>query len=323
MTVRQNKVKIGSVELDGCIAVAPMAGVTDRSYRQILSEFGASLLTTEMVSAKAILYGNKKTEELMDTRGVSCINAVQLFGADPDIMAEIAAKVQESFRIIDVNMGCPVPKVVRNGEGSALMQTPGLAAQILRKMVGNTHVPITVKFRKGFDHENINCVEFAKMAEQAGVSAVTVHGRTREQYYSGKADWEILGKVKAAVSIPVFGNGDIFQPQDALRMMEESGVDGVALARGVQGNPWLVRRLREALESGILPLEPTVQEKKEVIRDHLRRLIEEKGEHTAILEMRKHISWYTEGMPNSARFRFAVNHAESAREMLKLLEKMS
>ena len=242
--------KIGNVELKNAIALAPMAGVTDLPFRLLCKEQGCGLMYTEMVSAKALLYKNRNTKPLLETRPEEEPVAVQLFGSDPEIMSEMALQLEEGpYAIIDVNMGCPVPKIVNNGEGSALMKDPKLAEQILTAMVKKLHKPVTVKFRKGFNDSNINAVEFAKMAESCGVAAVAVHGRTREQYYSGKADWDIIRQVKEAVSIPVWGNGDVFTPEDAKRMKEETGCDGIMVGRGAKGNPWLFKRILPYLEN--------------------------------------------------------------------------
>ena len=249
------KLKIGNVELDSPVALAPMAGVTDLPFRILCREQGCGLMCTEMVSAKALLYKNRNTKPLLETKPEERPVAVQLFGSDPDIMSEMALMLEEGpYDIIDVNMGCPVPKIVNNGEGSALMKNPKLAGEILSAMTRKLKKPVTVKFRKGFNDESVNAVEFAKMAEQSGAAAVAVHGRTREQFYSGKADWDIIRQVKEAVRIPVIGNGDIFTPQDAGRMMEETGCDGVMVARGAKGNPWIFRRIDHYLKTGeVLP----------------------------------------------------------------------
>ena len=246
--------------------------------------------------------------------------AVQLFGSDPVIMASMAERIAEDFDIIDVNMGCPVPKIVNNGEGSALMKTPELAGRILSTMVRVLSKPVTVKFRKGFDDRHINAVEFAKMAEQSGVSAITIHGRTRSQMYAGNADWDIIRAVKEAVSIPVFGNGDIFTPEDAKRMMDETGVDGVAIARGAKGNPWLIRRTIHYLETGELLPEPELSEKKEMMIRHAGLMVEYKGERIAIQEMRKHLAWYTAGIPGSAKLRSEMNSLNTLEELKAFVE---
>ena len=244
---------------------------------------------------------------------------MQLFGSDPEIMGEIAARLEERFDVLDVNMGCPVPKIVRNGEGSALMREPELAGRIIKAMVSRVHKPVTVKFRKGFSAGESTAPEFAKRMEDAGAAAVTVHGRTREQYYSGKADWELIRSVKEAVSIPVIGNGDVFSPEDAKRMMKSTGVDGIALARAVRGNPWLIRRTVLFLESGVLPEEPGLEERLRLMERHIELMVEYKGERTAVREMRKHLSWYTAGLPRSSDFRRRVNAAETSEELRGLL----
>ena len=243
--------KIGNVNIDNNVVLAPMAGVTDLPFRLLCKEMGCGLLYTEMVSAKAILYNNKNTEALLEVTPQENPISVQLFGSDPQIMADIAKRIEERpFDIIDVNMGCPVPKVVNNGEGSALMKNPELAAKIVRAISDRIKKPVTVKFRKGFNDENINAVEFARMMEQSGASAVAVHGRTREEYYSGTADWDIIRKVKEAVKIPVIASGDIFTPEDAVRCKNETGCDGLMIARGARGNPWIFRQIKEFEKSG-------------------------------------------------------------------------
>ncbi|SFR63853.1 tRNA dihydrouridine synthase DusB [[Clostridium] aminophilum] len=314
--------KIGNIELKHNVALGPMAGVTDLPFRILCEEMGAGLTCTEMVSAKAIYYGNKNTNELIRTVPEEHPLAVQLFGSDPDIMAEIAVRLEEGpYDIIDVNMGCPVPKVVNNHEGSALMRDPDLAFRILSAMAKKLHKPLTVKFRKGFNDDSINAPEFAKMAEQAGVAAVAVHGRTREEYYRGKADWEIIRKVKEAVSIPVFGNGDIFQPEDAKKMMDETGCDGVMIARGAKGNPWIFKRVVHYLEHGELLPEPTREEVLAMIRRQAKMMVDVKGEYIAIREMRKHVFWYTAGIPNSAQLRNDINMVETLDGLLELLDR--
>jgi len=314
--------KIGNIDLKNNVYMAPMAGVTDLPYRTILHEMGAGLTVTEMVSAKAILYKNKNTEELMTRGGDGEPVAVQLFGSDPEIMSDIAHQIEDRFEIIDVNMGCPVGKIVNNHEGSDLMNHPDLAYEILSRMVDKCHVPITVKFRKGFSKEDDTAVEFARMAEKAGVSAVTVHGRTRSQMYAGKADWDVIRRVKEAVSIPVFGNGDIFEPEDAKRMIDETNCDGVAIARGAQGNPWLVKRTIHYLETGELLPKPEIPEIIEMIHKHTELMRDIKGEFTTVREMRKHISWYTEGLPNSSRLRAKVNTVDSIEKLYELVDKL-
>lgn len=318
--MKLKKLKIGSVELQNNIIAAPMAGVTDLPYRIILKEMGAGLVTTEMVSAKAILYKNKNNAVILRTEEAERPVAVQLFGADPMIMSAMAEKISDPFAIIDVNMGCPVPKIVNNGEGSALMKDPDQAYKILEMMARVLKKPVTVKFRKGFDDNHINAVEFAKMAESAGVAAITIHARTRQQMYSGKADWDMIRKVKAAVGIPVIGNGDIFDPEDAARMIEETGCDGVALARGIKGNPWLIKRTVSLFETGDAGPEPSIEEKKSMILRHTALMIRYKGEHMGILEMRKHLAWYTQGLPGSAKLRGLMNEMSTEEELKKLVD---
>lgn len=313
-------VQIGKVELPGNILMAPMAGVTDLPYRILCKEMGVSLTCTEMVSAKAILYGNKNTDSLLEKGEEPGKRAVQLFGSDPEIMAEMAKRVEEDFDIIDVNMGCPVPKVVRNGEGSALMENLPLAEKVLRSMVKAVSIPITVKCRLGFTDNHINVLDFVKSAENAGVSAIVVHGRTREQYYRGKADWEWIRRAKEAVHIPLFGNGDIFTEEDAMAMLLSTGVDGISLGRGVQGNPFLIRRIRSLLENGVKEAALSTDERKEMMLRHLQLMEKIKGEHLALLEMRKHLSWYMEGMPDAARWRNRVNQEQNLREVYKMVE---
>lgn len=307
--------KIGSVELKSNVIMAPMAGITDTAYRVILEEQGAGLVSTEMVSAKGIFYKNKNNDIILKTAENEHPIAVQLFGSDPIIMTSMAEKIADDFDIIDVNMGCPVPKIVGNGEGSALMKNPELAFRILETMSRVLKKPVTVKFRKGFDDKYVNAVEFAKMAEQAGVSAITVHGRTRAQMYAGKADWDIIKKVKEAVGIPVFGNGDIFTPEDAKKMIDETGVDGVAVARGAKGNPWLIKRTIHYLATGELLPEPGRDELKSMIIRHAELTVRYKGEYIAIPEMRKHLAWYTAGIPGSARMRAEMNSLKTLEEL--------
>lgn len=318
--MKLKKLKIGSVELQNNIIAAPMAGVTDLPYRLILKDMGAGLVTTEMVSAKAILYKNKNNAVILRTEEAERPVAVQLFGADPMIMSAMAERISEPFAIIDVNMGCPVPKIVNNGEGSALMKDPEQAYKVLEMMARVLKKPVTVKFRKGFDDDHINAVEFAKMAESAGVAAITIHARTRQQMYSGKADWDMIRRVKEAVKIPVIGNGDIFEPEDAARMIEETGCDGVALARGIKGNPWLVKRTAALIETGDAGPEPSTEEKKAMILRHTELMIKYKGEHMGILEMRKHLAWYTQGLPGSAKLRGLMNEMSTEDELKRLVD---
>ena len=312
---------IGTVHLDNNVALAPMAGVTDLPFRLLCKEQGCGLMCTEMISAKALLYKNRNTKPLLETRPEESPVAVQLFGSDPDIMSEMALVLEEGpYAIIDVNMGCPVPKIVNNGEGSALMKNMKQAERILTAMARKLHKPLTVKFRKGFNDGSVNAVEFAKMAESSGVAAVAVHGRTREQYYSGKADWDIIRRVKEAVSIPVIGNGDIFTPEDARRMMEETGCDGLMVARGAKGNPWLFSRINHYLDTGELLPPPSKEEVKAMILRHGRLQIEFKGEYIAMREMRKHVAWYTAGYPHSSTLRNDINRVSTLSGLCALIE---
>ena len=315
------KLKIGNVELENNLILAPMAGVTDLPYRLICRSMGCGMVVTEMVSAKAILYKNKNTKTLLEVLPQERPAAVQLFGSDPDILGEIAAQIEDGpYDMIDINMGCPVPKIVGNGEGSALMREPKKVEQILSSMVRHVKKPVTVKFRKGFNDTSVNAVEIAKIAESCGVAAVAVHGRTREQYYSGKADWEIIRQVKEAVKIPVIGNGDVFQPEDAEAMLKQTGCDGVMIGRGAKGNPWIFSRTQHYLETGEILPGPSVAEIRDMILHHGSLLSQYKGEKMAMREMRKHMAWYTAGLPHSAALRNEINQIETLDEMKQLLE---
>lgn len=311
-----NKLTIGNVTLENNVILAPMAGVTDLPFRLICREMGAALVCMEMVSAKAIYYNNKNTEELLKVHPGELPVSLQLFGSDPKILSEMAARIEERpYSFIDLNMGCPVPKVVNNGEGSALMKNPKLVEEILTAMVKAVHKPVTIKIRKGFNDESVNAVEIAKIAEACGVRAVAVHGRTREQYYSGKADWDVIRKVKEAVKIPVIGNGDVDSPQKARLLLDETGCDGVMIGRGAQGNPWIFRQTVHFLQTGELLPPPSNAEKREVILRHAAMEEECKGEYTAVREMRRHLSWYSFGMPGSAKFRQTINQMETMEEL--------
>ncbi len=317
------KLKIGSVTLDNNLILAPMAGVTDLPFRLLCKEQGAGLICTEMISAKAIHFKNKNTESLMEIDERERPVSLQLFGSDPDLMADIAAQIEHrNFDILDINMGCPVPKVVNNGEGSALMKNPRLIHEIIRKVSGAIKKPVTVKFRKGFTEDCVNAVEIARIAQDAGAAAVAVHGRTREQYYSGKADWDIIRQVKEAVSIPVIGNGDVDSPEKAKQMQQETGCDGIMIGRAVRGNPWLFSRILHYQETGELLPKPDIREVKEMMLRHARLQLEYKGEYTGMREMRKHVAWYTAGMPHSAAVRRLVNEVESYEQLEELVERL-
>lgn len=317
------KLKIGSVTLDNNLILAPMAGVTDLPFRLLCKEQGAGLICTEMISAKAIHFKNKNTESLMEIDERERPVSLQLFGSDPDLMADIAAQIEHrNFDILDINMGCPVPKVVNNGEGSALMKTPRLIHEIIRKVSGAIKKPVTVKIRKGFTEDCVNAVEIARIAQDAGAAAVAVHGRTREQYYSGKADWDIIRQVKEAVSIPVIGNGDVDSPEKAKQMQQETGCDGIMIGRAVRGNPWLFSRILHYQETGEILPKPELKEVKEMMLRHARLQLEYKGEYTGMREMRKHVAWYTAGMPHSAAVRRLVNEVESYEQLEELVERL-
>lgn len=306
------KLKIGNVELENNLVLAPMAGVCDLPFRVLCKEQGAGLLCMEMVSAKGIFYRNKNTEILLSTTPKERPVSLQLFGADPDIISEMAKKIEERpFDILDLNMGCPVPKVVNNGEGSALMKNPKLVYEIVSKTVKATRKPVTVKIRKGFDEAHANAPELAKAIEAAGAAAVAVHGRTREQYYSGKADWEVIRQVKEAVSIPVIGNGDLLTGKDVLRMKEQTGCDGFMVGRGAQGNPWVFRQILHFLETGEELPKPEFAEVARMLLRHAREQVLFKGETVGIREMRKHAAWYTSGYHNSAKLRREINGVET------------
>ncbi len=319
----EEKMKIGTFEVEYPVGLAPMAGVTDLPYRILCQEKGCDLSYTEMVSAKGMLYKNKNTEELLAKGKEEKNLACQLFGSDPEIMGEIAARLcDRGYQMIDVNMGCPVPKIVGNGEGSALMEKPDLAFAIIQTMVRCASLPITVKIRAGFRNDKKNAPEFAKCLEAAGASGIAVHGRTRDQFYMGEADWDIIRRVKEAVSIPVFGNGDIRCGQDAKRMYEQTGCDGILIGRAARGNPWIFEEVSHYLKTGKTLEKPSGDQVADTILRHAKMIIEFKGEYTGVREMRKHIQWYTTGMKNSSELRRKVNLSESIEDLEEIIKEI-
>jgi len=314
--------KIGNVELCSDVLLGPMAGVTDLAFRKICMEFDCGLLVTEMISSKAMHYKDKKTAKLLEL-DPNEVAAIQIFGSEPEIMAE-AAETLNSYSnvVLDINMGCPAPKIVKNGDGSALMKTPKLAGEIIRAVVDRSIKPVTVKIRKGWDDTSVNAVEIAKIAEANGASAVVVHGRTRDQFYAGQADYQIIRDVKKALSIPVVGNGDIFSIEDAIRMKDVTDCDGMMIARGAQGNPWLLREVAYYLKEGKYLEKPSVEEKIRVALRHFDLLLEIKGEHIGLLEMRKHASWYIKGMQAASRIKAEINRSKDIAEVKELLNSL-
>lgn len=320
-TIKQ--LQIGNVTLKNNLILAPMAGVTDLPFRLLCKEQGAGLLCMEMVSAKAILYKNKNTEELLTIDPRENPVSLQLFGSDPDIISEIAKQIEDRpFDILDINMGCPVPKVVNNGDGSALMKNPLLAGEIIEKTVRAIKKPVTVKIRKGFDDDHVNAVEMAHIAEESGAAAVAVHGRTREQFYSGRADWDIIRQVKERVSIPVIGNGDLLTAEDVIAMEKQTGCDGFMIARGAEGNPWIFRQILHYFETGEQLPKPDFSEMTEMLLRHAKMQLEFKGEYTGIREIRKHAAWYTAGYKNSSRLRGRINEVENYEQLEALFREV-
>lgn len=317
--------KIGNIKLENNVFLAPMAGITDKVYRVICKEMGCGLVYSEMVSAKGIKHNNRNTTQLLEVDPVERPCAIQIFGSDPDIMGEMAKRLNEykDIDILDINMGCPAPKIVKNGEGSALTLNPELVGKIVKSVSSASDKPVTIKFRKGFDDDHVNAVEIGKIAEENGASAITVHGRTREQYYSGKADWDIIKSVKDAVkTIPVIGNGDIFSPEDAKSMLDYTGCDAIMIGRGCQGNPFIFKRTIHYLKTGELLPEPTFEEKLELAHRHLDMIVDFKGEHIGVQEMRKHLGWYIKGMPHSAEMRVKINATSGKYNMHMVIEEL-
>lgn len=313
--------KIGDMDFANNVFLAPMAGVTDKAFRILCREMGCGFVYTEMVSSKGLYYNSEKTRFMLDIDDREAPAGVQLFGSDPDIMGEMAAKVSKDKKValVDINMGCPAPKIVKNCEGSALMKDLDLASRIIRSVAGNSSAPVTVKFRKGWDDDNINAVEFAVMAQESGAGAVSVHGRTRAQMYEGKADWDIIRRVKESVKIPVIGNGDIVSPEAARRMMDETGCDGILVARGAMGNPWIFKRINHYLQYGELLPEPTPCEKIDMAIRHIEMAVLFKGEAIGTREMRKHIAWYIKGLKNASPVKVLINSADKKDEMIEIL----
>jgi len=315
-------IKLKNLTIDTPIALGPMAGVTDLPFRLLCKEQGCGLFITEMVSAKALYYHNQNTGELLETYPEEHPIGVQLFGSDPDIIAEEALKLEDRFDFIDLNFGCPVPKIVKNGEGSFLLTQPELAGKIFKKLVQTVHIPVTVKMRKGFTPDYQEGIRIAKIAEDSGISMISVHGRSRDQFYSGKADYEAIRQIKAAVSIPVIGNGDILTGKDAERMLNETGVDGIMIGRGAEGNPWIFREIKAYLEGKEVPGRPSYEEITDMILRHARLLIAYKGEHIGALEMRKHAAWYLQGQKKATQMRRLLNEVDSYEELEKLLREV-
>ncbi len=313
--------KIGDVLIEKPVFLAPMAGITDLPYRILVKEQGCGLLYTEMVSAKGLYYNNERTSDLLEVDEREKPIALQIFGSDPEIMGEVAKELSSKpFQILDINMGCPTPKITRTQDGSALMKQPRLARRIIEAVVASSQKPVTIKIRKGWDQYSVNAVEMAVLAEEAGAKAVAVHGRTREQYYSGRADWDIIREVKRNLTIPVIGNGDIDSAESAKRMFEHTGCDAIMIGRAAQGNPWIFKRVIHYLETGECLPNPSTQEIIDMIIRHMEMLVAHKGERIGIREMRKHISWYTKGLKHSTKIRRAVSRMESIQEVRSLLD---
>ena len=313
--------KIGNVELENNLILAPMAGINDLPFRIICKKYGnPGLVCNEMVSSKAICYGDEKTLKMLETSEKEKPISMQIFGSDPDSMAEATKKVCQIADIVDINLGCPAPKVVKNGDGSKLLLDLPLIEKILFSVVSVSTKPVTCKFRKGWDNDHIVAVDVAKIAEKCGVNAIVVHGRTRDEYYSGKADWDIIKRVKQEVNIPVIGNGDIYTVEDAKKMIEYSGVDGLMIGRGALGNPWIFKKINHYLKTGEILPDPSNEEKYNVIKEHFKLLLEDKGEYTATREIRKFIGWYVKGMPNASELRDKINKQDTENDFLKIVD---
>lgn len=315
-----HELKIGDVILKNNIILAPMAGVTDLPFRIIVEKFNPGLVCTEMVSSKALFYNDEKTKKLLKIEGEKRPISVQIFGSEPEAMGYAAKYVSDIADIIDINMGCPAPKIVKNGDGSKLLLNLEKAEEIIKSVIKNARVPVTLKFRKGWNSENIVACDIAKIAEKNGIKAITIHGRTRDEFYSGKADLDIIKKVKESVKIPVIGNGDILDEESAKYMFEYTGVDGIMIGRGVMGNPWIFKQIQYYLQTGEKISKPTLREKYEILKEHIELDIKEKGENVALNEMRKHISWYTKNMKDSSTFRDKINHIDNKEELMKIVK---
>ena len=313
--------KIGNVQLDNEVFLSPMAGVTDLPFRTICKEKGCGMLYTEMINAKALCYDDENTKKMLRMDKDEHPVAVQIIGSDPEFMGKAAIIMnQYPNEILDINMGCPAPKVIKNGDGSALMRNPKLAAEVLTAVVKNSEKPVTLKIRKGWDDDSVNAVEIAKIAEECGISALAIHGRTREQFYSGKADWDIIAEIKQAINIPVIGNGDVFEVEDAVNMLEKTKCDAIMIGRGAQGNPWIFNRINHYMKTGEILPEPTLEEKITTAIRHMNLAVAEHGDYVAVREMRKHIGWYLKGLKNSAKYRDQINKITDYKEVIAMLE---
>lgn len=313
--------KIGNVQLDNEVFLSPMAGVTDLPFRTICKEKGCGMLYTEMINAKALCYDDENTKKMLNLEDDGHPVAVQIFGSDPEYMGKAASIMnQYTNDILDINMGCPAPKVIKNGDGSALMRNPKLASEVLTAVVKNSKKPVTLKIRKGWDDNSVNALEIAKIAEECGISALAIHGRTREQFYSGKADWDIIAEIKQSINIPVIGNGDVFDVQDAVNMLEKTKCDAIMIGRGSQGNPWIFNRINHYMKTGEVLPEPTLEEKISTAIKHMNLAVAEHGEYVAVREMRKHIGWYLKGLKNSAKYRDQINKITDYKEVISMLE---